>query len=67
VERQREKRREEKKIECRKLHEKNAESFTQTKFLILTVHQTLLALASQEAWGDKRREAHNVPTKYCVL
>jgi hypothetical protein len=50
VERQREKRREKKKIECRKLHEKeNAESFTKTKFLILTVHQTLLALASQEA------------------
>jgi hypothetical protein len=68
VERQREKGREKTKNGCRKLHEKgNAESFTKTKFLILTVYQTLLALTSQEAWGDKRREAHNLSTKYCVL
>jgi len=34
----------------RKLHEKgNAQSFTKAKVFILTVHQTLLALANQEA------------------
>jgi len=50
MERHKEKGREKTKIGCRKLREKgNAESFTKTEFLILTVHQTILALASQKA------------------
>ena len=64
MERQREKRKEETKIGCRKLHEEgNSQTFTKTKFFILTVYQTLLALANH---GDKRRET-SISTKYCML